>query len=269
MLNEKTREAIEFMRECNLLVSKTLAEVAKIVEPGVTTLELDRIAEEYILDHGGVPGFKGYNGFPKTLCTSVNSQVVHGIPSGYVLKEGDIVSVDCGVRMNGYYGDTAYTFAVGELSDDVAELLRVTHECLHQGIEQAVAGKRLGDIGHAVQTHAESSGFSVVREMVGHGLGESLHEEPEVPNYGRRGRGSLLRSGMVLCIEPMINLGSRHIIQDSDGWTIRTRDGKPSAHYELAVVTGKEKADILSTFKYIEEELFNNNKGLPWQNKKP
>jgi len=269
MLNEKTREAIEIMRECNLLVSKTLAEIAKIVEPGVTTLELDRIAEEYILDHGALPGFKGYNGFPKTLCTSVNSQVVHGIPSGYVLKEGDIVSVDCGVRKNGYYGDTAYTFAVGELSDNVAKLLRVTHDSLYKGIEQAVAGKRLGDIGHAIQTHAEGSGFSVVREMVGHGLGESLHEEPEVPNYGRRGRGTLLRSGMVICIEPMINLGGRYIIQEPDGWTIRTRDNKPSAHYELAVVIGKEKADTLSTFKYIEEELINKNKGLPWQNKKP
>ncbi len=269
MLNEKTREAIEFIRECNILVSKTLAEVAKIVEPGVTTLELDRIAEEYILDHGGVPGFKGYNGFPNTLCTSVNSEVVHGIPSGYVLRDGDIVSVDCGVRMNGFYGDTAYTFAVGELSDDVAELLRVTHECLYQGIHLAVAGNRLGDVGNAVQTHAERSGFSVVREMVGHGLGEGLHEEPEVPNYGRRGQGSLLRSGLVLCIEPMINLGSRYIVQDSDGWTIRTRDGKPSAHYELAVVIGKLKADILSTFEYIEEELIKSNKGLPWQNKKP
>lgn len=269
MSDEKTREVIEIMRDCNLLVSRVLAEVAKIVAPGITTLELDRIAEEYILDHGAIPGFKGYNGFPNTLCTSVNSQVVHGIPSSYVLKEGDIVSVDCGVRMNGYYGDTAYTYAVGDLSAEVADLLRVTYESLFKGIEQAVVGKRLGDIGHAVQQHAENAGFSVVREMVGHGIGEKLHEYPEVPNYGKRGRGPLLKNGMVLCIEPMINMGGKAIIQDADGWTIRTRDNKPSAHYELAVVVEKGKADILSTFQYIEEELVKKNNGLPWQNKKP
>jgi methionyl aminopeptidase len=269
MLNEKTKEAIEIMRECNLLVSKTLAEIAKIVEPGVSTLELDRVAEEYILDHGAVPAFKGYNGFPRTLCTSVNSEVVHGIPSSYVLKEGDIVSVDCGVRKNGYYGDTAYTFAVGQISSETARLLNVTYKALYMGIEQAIAGNRVGDIGQAIQEYAEESGFSVVREMVGHGLGESLHEKPEVPNYGRRGRGALLKRGMVLCIEPMINLGTKSIVQDADGWTIRTRDNKPSAHYELAVVVGRDNADILSTFEYIEEELINNNKGLPWQNKRP
>ena len=269
MSNEKTGEAIEIMRECNLLVSKTLAEIAKIVEPGITTLELDRVAEEFIRDHGAVPGFKGYNSFPNTLCTSVNSQVVHGIPSDYALKDGDIVSIDCGVKMNGYFGDTAYTFAVGELSAEVAELLKVTHDALFKGIEQAITGKRLGDIGFAIQSYAERNGFSVVREMVGHGLGERLHEEPEVPNYGRRGRGSLLKEGMVICIEPMINLGGRAIIQESDGWTIRTRDNKPSAHYELALVVKKEEADILSTFKYIEEELLSKNKGLPWQNRKP
>jgi methionyl aminopeptidase len=269
MLDEKTKEAIEIMRECNLLVSKTLAEIAKIVEPGVSTLELDRVAEEFILDHYAVPAFKGYNGFPRTLCTSVNSEVVHGIPSSYVLKEGDIVSVDCGVRKNGYYGDTAYTFAVGQISSETARLLSVTYKALYRGIEQAVAGNRVGDIGQAIQEYAEESGFSVVREMVGHGLGESLHEKPEVPNYGRRGRGALLKRGMVLCIEPMINLGTKSIVQDADGWTIRTRDNKPSAHYELAVVVGRDQADILSTFEYIEEELINNNKGLPWQNKRP
>jgi methionyl aminopeptidase len=269
MLNDKTREAIEIIRECNILVSKTLAEIAKVIEPGITTLELDRIAEEFIRDHGAVPGFKGYNGFPGTLCTSVNSQVVHGIPSEYILQEGDIVSVDCGVKLKGYFGDTAYTYAVGLLKDEVARLLKVTHDSLYKGIEQAVAGKRVGDIGYAVQNHAESGGFSVVREMVGHGIGVNLHEDPEVPNYGRRGRGQLLKEGKVLCIEPMINLGGRAIIQESDGWTIRTRDKKPSAHYELALAVGKEKADILSTFKYIEEELLNKNKGLPWQNKRP
>jgi methionyl aminopeptidase len=269
MLNENTRESIEIMRECNLLVSRTLAEIAKIIEPGITTLELDRLAEEFILDHNAIPGFKGYNGFPNTLCTSVNSQVVHGLPSLYELRDGDIVSIDCGVKMKGYYGDTAYTFSVGEVSDEVAELLRITHEALFKGIEQAVTGKRLGDIGFAVQQHAEKSGFSVVREMVGHGLGKNLHEEPEVPNYGRRGSGSILKTGMVLCLEPMINLGGKAIIQDDDGWTIRTRDNKPSAHYELAVVVEKEKADILSTFEYVEEELIIKNKRLPWQNKKP
>ncbi len=269
MLNDEKREAIEYIRECNLLVSKTLAEIAKIVEPGITTLELDRIAEEFILDHGAVPGFKGYNGFPNTLCTSVNSQVVHGIPSSYVLKEGDIVSVDCGVKKNGYYGDTAYTYAVAELSEEVAELLKVTHDSLYKGIEQALAGNRIGDIGSAVQQHAESAGFSVVREMVGHGLGTKLHEEPEVPNYGKRGQGPLLKKGMVLCIEPMINLGGKAIIQEADGWTIRTRDNKPSAHYELAIVIEKGQADILSTFTYIEKELMFKNKGLPWQNKRP
>lgn len=269
MLNNRTREAIEIMRECNLLVSKTLAEIAGIIEPGITTLELDRVAEEYILDHGATPGFKGYNGFPNTLCTSVNSQVVHGIPSSYVLREGDIVSVDCGVRMNGYYGDTAYTFAVGDIEPDVAELLRVTCESLYKGVGQALAGRRVGDIGYAVQVHAEGAGFSVVREMVGHGIGENLHEDPEIPNYGKRGRGALLKAGMVLCVEPMINLGGKAIMQEADGWTIRTRDNKPSAHYELAVVVGKGAADILSTFEYIEEALITKNNRLPWQNKKP
>ena len=269
MLKDKTGDAIEIMRECNLLVSKTLAEIAGIIRPGVTTLELDRVAEEYILDHGALPGFKGYNGFPGTLCTSVNSQVVHGIPSSYVLKEGDIVSVDCGVKMNGYYGDTAYTYAVGEIAAEVAELLRVTYEALFRGIEHAIVGKRVGDIGYAVQLHAEKAGFSVVREMVGHGLGQSLHEKPEIPNYGRRGKGALLKKGMVLCIEPMINLGGKGIVQENDGWTIRTRDKQPSAHYELAVVVEKDRPDILSTFEYIEEVLINKNKGLPWQNKRP
>jgi methionyl aminopeptidase len=269
MFEDNTEEAIEIMRECNLLTSKALAEVAKVIGPGITTLDLDRVAEEFIRDNGAEPGFKGYGGFPNTLCTSVNSQVVHGIPSSTVLREGDIVSVDCGVRLKGYYGDTAFTYAIGEVPARIAELMQVTYEALYRGIEQAVAGKRTGDIGFAVQQHAEKAGFSVVREMVGHGIGKNLHEKPEIPNYGKRGRGVLLKKGMVLCIEPMINSGGKAIIQEPDGWTIRTRDNQPSAHYEHAVVVGREKPDILSTFKYIEEILTDKNNGLPWQNKKP
>lgn len=253
MLVYRSEEEIEILRRNNLLVSKTLAEVAKLIKPGVTTLELDKRAEEFIRDHGAVPGFLGYGGFPNTLCTSVNDQVVHGIPSDYVLKDGDIISVDCGTYMDGYYGDTAYTFPVGEVSEEVMNLLRTTKESLFKGIENAIVGKRVGDIGYAVQYHAENAGYSVVREMVGHGLGKNMHESPEVPNYGKRGRGVKLNKGLVICIEPMINLGEKYIRQENDGWTIRTVDGKPSAHYELAVVVDKEKADILSTFDYIEE----------------
>lgn len=253
MLVYKSEEEIEIIRRNNLLVSETLAEVAKLIKPGVTTLELDKRAEEFIRDNGAIPGFLGYGGFPNTLCTSVNDQVVHGIPSDYVLKNGDIVSVDCGTYMEGYYGDTAYTFPVGEVSEEIINLLRVTKESLFKGIESAVEGKRIGDIGNAVQVHAENYGYSVVREMVGHGLGKNMHEAPEVPNYGKKGRGILLKKGLVLCIEPMINLGGKQIKQDNDGWTIRTIDGKPSAHYELAVVVDKGKAEILSTFDYIEE----------------
>ncbi len=255
----KSDEEIEILRENNLLVSQTLAEVARHIRPGVTTRELDRIAEEFILDHGAIPGFKGYGGFPATLCTSVNDQVVHGIPSEYELKEGDIISVDCGVIRNGFYGDSAYTFAVGEVDPEKEELMRVTRECLEKGVEQAVAGNRVGDIGHAVQQHAESHGFSVVRELVGHGLGKKLHEPPEVPNFGKRGRGPKLREGMVICIEPMINMGVKEVYQDRDGWTIHTADRKPSAHYEYAVAVRKNKADILTTFAYIEEVLKSKN----------
>lgn len=253
MLVYKSKEEIEIIRRNNLLVSKTLAEVAKLIKPGVTTLELDKRAEEFIRDNGAVPGFLGYGGFPNSLCTSVNDQVVHGIPSDFVLKDGDIISVDCGTYMEGYYGDTAYTFPVGEVNEEVMNLLRTTKESLFKGIENAIEGKRVGDIGNAVQVHAENAGYSVVREMVGHGLGKNMHEAPEVPNYGKRGRGVLLKKGLVLCIEPMINMGGKHIKQDNDGWTIRTIDGKPSAHYELAVVVDKGKAEILSTFDYIEE----------------
>jgi methionyl aminopeptidase len=234
--------------------------VARHITPGVSTGKLDRVAETFIRDHGAVPGFLGYQGYPKTLCTSVNAEVVHGIPSDkVVLREGDLVSVDCGVIREGYYGDTAFSFEVGEVSDKVRRLLTTTRECLLQGIEQAVEGKRVGDIGNAVQTHAEKNGYSVVREMVGHGLGRHMHEAPEVPNYGRRGSGPKLKKGMVICIEPMINMGRRQISQDPDGWTIRAADNLPSAHFELAVAVDKGKADILSTFSYIDEVLKKEN----------
>ncbi len=257
MIYLKTKEEVELLRENNLLVSATLAEVGKHIRAGVTTLELDRIAEEFIRSHGAVPGFLGYGGFPNTLCISVNEQVVHGIPSDYVLKDGDIVSVDCGTVMKGFYGDSAYTFAVGAIDPAVQKLLDVTKEALYKGVAQAKAGNRIGDISAAVQEHAESNGFSVVRELVGHGLGRKMHEEPEVPNYGARGRGPLLREGMVICIEPMINLGAKQVVFERDGWTVRTRDRKPSAHFEFAVAIGKEGADVLTDFKVIEEAIKN------------
>ncbi len=255
MIIIKTTEEIEKLRNSNQLVSKTLAEVAKYIKPGVTTEKLDRVAEEYIRDNKAIPGFLGYNGYPKTLCTSVNSQVVHGIPSAYILKEGDVVSVDCGVILQDFYGDTAYSFEVGEVDDSVRRLLRITKEALYLGVEKAIEGNRIGDIGSSVQYHSEKAGFSVVREMVGHGLGRHLHEEPEVPNYGTKGSGAKLKKGMVICIEPMINLGKRQIVQEADGWTIRTSDKMPSAHFELAVAIDSGKPDVLSTFSYIEEVL--------------
>ena len=235
----KTQEEIELIRQSSILVSKTLAEVGKKIKPGVTTDRLDKIAEEYIRDNKGIPGFLGYQNYPKTLCTSVNYQVVHGIPSAYILKEGDILSVDCGVILNGYYGDSAYTFEVGEVSEGVRKLLKVTRESLFKGIEEAIEGKRIGDIGNAVQTYCETEGFSVVRELVGHGIGKNLHEAPEVPNYGKRGKGIKIQEGMVLCIEPMINMGRKEIVQESDGWTVRTYDRKPSAHFELTIAVKK------------------------------
>jgi methionyl aminopeptidase len=255
MIFYKTEDEIELIRESSLLVGKTLAEVARIIRPGVTTLDMDKVAHEFILDNGGVPGFLDYNGFPNTLCTSMNEHVVHGIPNDVPLKEGDIVSVDCGVVMNGFYGDSAYTFAVGEISPEVKKLLEVTKECLNLAIEAAVAGNRMGDIGYACQAHAEKHGYGVVRELVGHGLGRNLHEAPEVPNYGRRGTGKKLQEGLVLAIEPMINMGVKEVQQSEDGWTITTADAKPSAHFEHDVVVRKGKAEVLSTFKYIEEVL--------------
>ena len=255
MIYLKTDEEIELLRESNLLVGMTLGELAKWIAPGITTLKLDKIAEEFIRDHGAVPGFLGYGGFPNTLCVSVNEQIVHGIPSNYELKDGDIVSIDCGTLKNGFNGDSAYTFCVGEVAYDVRRLLKTTKESLYLGIEQAVEGKRVGDISNAVQTYCEKKGYSVVRELCRHGVGKRLHEDPEVPNYGRRGCGPLLKSGMVIAIEPMINLGSRNIVIERDGWTTRTRDRKPSAHFEHTVAVREGKADILSSFKYVEEVL--------------
>ena len=251
MIFFKTQEEIELLRESNRLVGRALGEVSKYIRSGISTLELDKIAEDCIRSNGGVPGFLGYGGFPNTLCISINDEVVHGIPSSRCLKEGDIVSVDCGVVKNGFYGDSAYSFAVGKVSEEVDKLLRVTQECLYKGMEQAISGMRIGDIGYAVQSHAEANGFTVVRELVGHGVGRNLHEEPKVPNFGRRGQGCKLTTGMVIAIEPMINMGKRYVYQLSDGWTIRTRDHMPSAHFEHTVAVGKGSADILSTFEYI------------------
>ncbi|MBN2666554.1 MAG: type I methionyl aminopeptidase [Bacteroidales bacterium] len=255
MLYLKNDEEIVLLRESNLLVSRTLAEVASFIKPGVTTLYLDKIAEEYIRDNGGIPGFKGYGGFPATLCTSVNEEVVHGIPSSYILREGDIISVDCGVILNGWYGDSAYTFAVGEIDESVRRLMEFTRESLEEGVKEAIAGNRIGDVSWAVQNKAEKGGYSVVRELVGHGIGKRLHEPPEVPNYGRKGSGPKMEKGLVICIEPMINLGRKETIQMRDGWTIKTIDGKPSAHYEYAVAVDKGRADVLTTFKFVDEVL--------------
>ena len=255
MIYIKTEEEIELIRESSLLVGKALAEVAKLITPGKKTIELDRIAEEYIRDHKAKPGFKGYNGFPYTLCISINEHVVHGFPSERELKDGDIVSVDCGVIKNGFYGDSAYTFAVGEVKEELLKLMESTKKSLYEGIEMAFAGNRVGDIGFAVQSYVEQFGYSVVRDLVGHGLGKSLHEKPEVPNYGKRGSGPVLKEGMVLAIEPMINLGTRKVIQENDGWTIRTADLMPSAHFEHDIVVRKGEAEILSTFEYIEKVL--------------
>ena len=255
MIYLKTPEEIALLRASNQLVGKTLAEVAKHIRVGVTTLELDKIAEDFIRSNGALPGFLGYGGFPNTLCVSVNDQVVHGIPSNYALKEGDIVSVDCGVLQNGYYGDSAYTFCVGKVDEKVKKLLEITKESLSLGIDSAQHGNRIGDIGYAIQKHCQAAGFSVVRKLVGHGVGRNLHEDPEVPNFGKKGQGVLLKEGMVIAIEPMINMGNRDVVQEKDGWTIRTIDRKPSAHFEHTIAVRKGKAEILSTFDYIEEVL--------------
>ena len=255
MIYLKTDEEIELMRESNLLVGKTLGELAKWIAPGITTLKLDKIAEEFIRDNGAVPGFLGYAGYPNTLCVSVNEVVVHGIPSYYTLRDGDIVSVDCGVVKNGFNGDSAYTFCVGEVDEKVKALLRTTKESLYVGIEQAIEDNRIGHISQAIQEYCERRGYSVVREMTGHGIGKKLHEEPAVPNYGRRGVGPLLKNGMCIAIEPMINLGSRNIVIERDGWTCRTKDRQPSAHFEHTVAIRNGKADILSSFEFVENVL--------------
>lgn len=260
MIFLKTDEEIELLRQSNLLVGMTLAEVAKMVKPGVTTRQLDTVAEEFIRDHGAIPTFKGFPNpfgepFPGTLCTSVNEQVVHGIPNDVPLKEGDIVSVDCGTFMNGYCGDSAYTFCVGEVAPEILALLKATKEALYKGIENAIHGKRVGDIGHAVQQHCEAHSYGVVREFVGHGVGKEMHEDPPIPNYGKKGSGILLKKGMCIAIEPMITLGDKKILMEADKWTIRTKDRKWAAHFEHTVAVGVEKADILSSFEYIEKVL--------------
>lgn len=252
MISYKTKEEIEILKLNGDLVSRTLAEVGKNIAPGITTQELDKIAETFIRDNGAEPAFLGYGGFPYTLCISVNDVIVHGFASEYRLKEGDIISVDCGTRLKGYYGDSAYTFTVGNVSDETAKLLKVTKESLFRGIEKAVAGNRVGDISSAVQQHVEKNGFTVVREMVGHGIGRNLHESPEVPNYGNRGSGKKLADGMVICIEPMVNAGSRSVVLHDDGWTLSTADGKNSAHFELMVAIDGNTPKVLSTFGYIE-----------------
>ena len=252
MIKPKTAEEIELMRENGILVSRTLAEVGKTVAPGVTTLELNRVAETFIRDHGAIPSFLGYEGFPAALCISVNDVVVHGFPSDYVLREGDIVSVDCGTLYKDYNGDSAYTFPVGEVDAETRKLLDVTKASLYEGIAAAVAGNRTGDIGHAVQTYAESFGFSVVRELEGHGIGREMHELPGVPNYGKAGKGTKLVDGMTICIEPMINAGNRGVYLARNGWAVHTADHRNSAHYELTVVVRKGHAELLSTFDYIE-----------------
>lgn len=260
MIYLKTDDEIELLRQSNLLVGRTLAEVAKLIKPGVTTLDLDRVAEAFIRDHGAIPTFKGYPNqfgmpFPGSICCSVNDVVVHGIPNDQPLKDGDIISVDCGTLLNGFCGDSAYTFCVGEVEPEIKELLHTTKESLYKGIEKAVHGNRLGDIGAAVQDHCQSKHYGVVREFVGHGIGREMHEEPAVPNYGKKGQGKMLKSGMCIAIEPMITLGSPQIYMDSDRWTIRTRDGKWAAHYEHSIAIRKGEADILSTFDFIDEVL--------------
>ena len=256
MIYYKTHDEIESIRQSSLLVSKALAEAAKHIKPGITTLELDKRIDEFIRDHGGIPAFLGYRGFPNSACISVNEVVVHGVPGNQVLKDGDIVSVDVGVLLDGFFGDSAYTFGVGEVTEDKKRLMQVTKESLHLGVQEARIGKRIGDIARTIQDYVERHGYSVVRELVGHGVGKKLHEDPEVPNYGKRGSGPKLMEGLVVAIEPMVNMGKKNVYQANDGWTIFTEDHKPSAHYEHTVAVSKEGPDILTTFEFVEEIVY-------------
>lgn len=258
MIRLKSDEEIALIAESSNLVSKTLAEVASFLRPGLTTAAVDEVAWHFIHDHRGVPAFKGYRGFPGSVCISINQEVVHGIPGERTIRDGDIVSVDCGVVMNGYYGDSAFTFAIGNVEEKTMRLLRVTRECLEMGTRAARSGNRIGDISHAVQQCAEANGYSVVRELVGHGLGRLLHEDPEVPNYGRKGKGPLIKDGLVIAIEPMINMGKRAVLQSEDGWTITAADGLPSAHFEYTLAVKGGKSIILSPFTEIDNAVKNN-----------
>lgn len=256
MIYYKTNEDIEAIRKSCVLLSKALGEVGKIIRAGITTLEIDKIGDEFIRDHGGIPAFMGYKDFPNSFCISVNEQVVHGIPGKYELKEGDLVSVDGGVILDGFFGDSAFTFPVGEIGEEKRKLLQVTRESLELGIQKARVGLRIGDIASAVQEHVEKNGYSVVRELVGHGLGRELHEDPQVPNYGKRGSGTKIQSGLVIAIEPMVNMGKKDVLQAEDGWTIYTEDKKPSAHFEHTVAVTKNGAEILTTFNFIDELVY-------------
>ncbi len=253
----KSEQEIDLIKESGDILGRAHAEVAKLMRPGVTTSELNSVADEFIHDHGGYPSFKGYNKFPAALCISLNETVVHGIPGKYELKDGDVVSIDCGVKLNGFHSDSAYTYPIGDVSPEATMLLKRTKQSLYLGIEQATEGKRVGDVGYAVQNYVEKFGYGVVRELVGHGVGKSLHESPEVPNYGKRGQGQILRTGTVIAIEPMITLGRKDIVQEKDGWTVRTVDRKQAAHFEHTIVVRKGKPEILTTFKYIEAVIAN------------
>ncbi len=257
MIHFKTEKEIDIIKQSSLIVGKTLAEVAKLIQPGIMCKVLDQVAEEYIRDNNAVPSFKGYNGFPATLCISVNDVIVHGIPGNYELQNGDIVSVDCGAKKNGFHADYAYTFQVGEVAKEIQLLCERTKESLYQGITEAKDGNKIGDIGNAIQTYVESFGYSVVRELIGHGVGKNLHERPDVPNYGHKASGIKIKKGMVFCIEPMINLGQRYIRIDKDGWTTRTADGTPSAHFEHMVAIRETGTELISTYEYLEEVLIN------------
>jgi methionyl aminopeptidase len=253
MIFYKTKSEVDIMREGAEILGRAHGEVAKFIKEGVKTSFLDKVAEDFIRDNGGVPSFKNFNGFPSSLCISVNEHVVHGFPSGYELKSGDIISVDCGVYFKGFHTDSAFTYPIGEVTPEVMQLLKVTKESLYKGIENAVIGNRIGDIGFAIQSFVEDYGYGVVRELVGHGVGKNLHESPEVPNYGKRGKGPKIQDGLVIAIEPMINLGTKNVVQEADGWTIRTADRKPSAHFEHTVAIFKEGTEVITTHKYIEE----------------